>query len=242
MDDESEKIAALIESLHHTHKKVIRQAAETLISMAPELPGLTERLYRLLDDAPQEKRWPIAYVLAQISPPSPLCLDVLKQTLNHEDPDIRWAVALLFVRLGKNNDGTPPLLFALLKTGTPTQRRMALYCLLDMDLKDAVSLEAMLQSLRDPDPLVRVAAVTSLKVRSDVGKDGLDWLLQLFLEDTDPRVRHTAAITLAQLGAPSQEIRTALKNASQSQNSQLRKAASAALDLLQKKGPTNSAS
>lgn len=237
MDDESEKIARLIESLYHADKKVIREAAQSLISMAPELPRLTERLDRLLHDTSPEKRWPIAYVLAQISPPSPLCLDVLKETLDHKDPDLRWAVALLFVRLGKNDDGVPASLLDLLKTGTPTQRRMALYSLRDMDLKDMASLEGMLESLRDPDPLVRVAAVTSLKARREVGKDGLDCLLELFLKDPDPRVRHTAAITLAQLGAPSQEIRTALQNASQSQDPQLRRAASAALDLLQKKGP-----
>lgn len=240
MDEESEKIAHLIGSLYHTHKKIIRQAAETLISMAPDLPDLAERLYKLLNDTPQEKRWPIAYVLAHISSPSSVCLDVLKQTLDHRDPDIRWAVALLLVRLGKNDDGTAALLFELLKTGTATQRRMVLYCLRDMDLKDTASLEAMLESLEDPEPLVRVAAVTSLKLRHEVGKHGLDSLLQLFLQDPDPRVRHTAAITMAQLGASTREIRTALEGASQSQDPQLKRVASAALDLLKKKGPTNS--
>lgn len=237
MKEESEKIASLIESLNHPNKKVIRQAAETLISMALYLPQLTERLNRLLIDTPEERRWPIAYVLAHISPPSSSCLNVLKETLDSGDPDIRWAVGLLLVRLGKANRGIVTHLLDLLKTGTPTQRRMAVYCLRDIDLKDTCSLQALLESLRDPEPLVRVAAVTSLKLRPEIGKDGLDSLLRLFLEDPDSRVRYTAALALAQLGAPTDEIRAALKDASRSEDPQLKKAANAALDLLQKKGP-----
>ena len=241
MQEESEKISSLIDSLNHPDKKVIRQAAETLISIGSHLPELSQRLERLLSDTPAENRWPIAYVLAHISPLSSSCLDVLKETLGSEDPDIRWAVALLLVRLGKSDGGIVPLLLDLLKTGIPTQRRMAVYCLRDMNLKDTPSLQALLQSLRDPEPLVRVAAVASLRVRTEVGKDGVNRLLHLFLEDPDSRVRNTAAITLARLGAPTDEIRTALKDASQSKDPQLKKAANAALDLLQKKGPASPA-
>ena len=238
MEEDPEQIASLIVSLNHPNKKVIRQAADTLISMAPNFPGLSERLHRLLSDSPEEKRWPIAYVLAQISPPSPSCLHALKETLGNKDPDLRWAAGLLLVRLGKGDRGVVALLLDLLKSGTPTQRRMALYCLRDIYVKDATSLQALLQSLRDPDPLVRVAAVSSLKVHSDIGKEGLDVLLDLFLGDPDSRVRHTAALALAQLGAPTREIRRALEEASQSEDAQLRKAANAALDLLRKKEPT----
>ncbi len=235
MEEDPEQIASLIASLNHPNKKVIRQAAETLISMAPKFPELSERLQRLLSDSPDEKRWPIAYVLAHISPPSPSCRHALSETLGSKDPDIRWAVGLLLVRLGKSDREVVNLLLDLLKSGTPTQKRMALYCLRDINLKDKAFLRAFLGMLWDLDPLVRVAAVTSLKIRPDVGKDGLDHLLDLFLRDPDSRVRHTAALALAQLGAPTREIRGALEEASQSDNPQLRKAAIAALDLLQKK-------
>ena len=238
MEEESERIDSLINSLHHRDKKVIRQAADALISSAPGFPDLARRLDRLLGDTSEGNRWPIAYVLAHISsPPSSSCLSALKETLGSKDPDIRWAVALLLVRLGKSDRGIVTLLLELLKSGTPTQRRMALYCLRDIDLKDSVSLQAFQESLRDSDALVRVAAVTSLKSRSDINKEVLDLLLQLFLADPDSRVRHTAALALAQLGAPTREIRRALEDASQSADPQLKKAASAALNLLQKKGP-----
>ena len=102
MEEESGRIASLIDSLKHPDKKVIRQAADALISMAPGFPELPGRLGRLLSEPPADKSWPIAYVLAHISSPSPLCLHVLRETLDSKDPDIRWAVGLLLVRLGNS--------------------------------------------------------------------------------------------------------------------------------------------
>jgi len=238
MKEDSEQIASLISSLNHPDKKVIRQAADSLISMALHRPEVIQRLNDLLSEAPEGSRWPIAYVLAQIGSPSSACLHVLKEALDTRDPDIRWAVGLLLVRLGKSHVDVVALMLDLLKTGTATQRRMALYCLRDVGPEDKSFQQALLESLRDADPLVRVAAVTSLKFLPKIGKDGLDFLLHLFLSDPDSRVRRTAALSLAQLGAPSEEIRAALKDASRSDDPQLKKAATAALDLVEKKGPT----
>ena len=77
--------------------------------------------------------------------------------------------------------------------------------------------------------------VTTLKSRAELGKDHLDRLLRLFLEDPDPRVRHTLALTLAELGSPGGAIHSALANASRSDDPNLKKAAIAALELLKKK-------
>lgn len=234
--EDTTKVDLLIESLKHPEKKVIRQAAEGLVAMAPETPQLAPRLNRLLAVTPGTYRWPIAYVLAQISRPSEPCLETLTDALHHGDPDIRWATAALLVRLGKKDESIAVRLRMLLRSGTPSQRRMAVYCLRDIDQAEA-SLEALLESLHDPDPLVRVAAVTSLKVHSRIGNKGLHLLLRLFREDPDPRVRRSAALTLARLDPFSDEIRLALREAALSQDPHLRKAAQAALDLLQKKGP-----
>jgi len=102
-------------------------------------------------------------------------------------------------------------------------------------LTDSVSLLALLEALRDRDPTVRVAGVTSLKARPDIDANGKNVLFQLFVKDSDIRVRNAAAVTLAQLGAPSEEFLAALAGAAQSENSQLKKSASAALALLQNK-------
>ena len=233
MEELPEEIASLIESLNHSDKRIIRRAAETLISMAPQLPDLVERLERILSE--NKRHWPVAYVLARLSRPSSLCLEVLKETLDSKDPDIRWAIAVLLVGLAKGTGDMLPLFFDLLRTGTPTQRRMAVYCLRDLKLRDSTSLQMLVDSLHDPDPLVRVAIVTTLKSRAELGKDHLDRLLRLFLEDPDPRVRHTLALTLAELGSPGGAIHSALANASRSDDPNLKKAAIAALELLKKK-------
>ena len=101
MEEEPRGIASLVQSLKHGNKKVVRQASDSLIAMAPQLPQLGERLDRLLSETPQENRWPIAYVLAHMSGPSPLCRNVLLETLDSKDPDLRWAAAQLLVRLGE---------------------------------------------------------------------------------------------------------------------------------------------
>lgn len=236
MKNGAEDIASLIESLDHPNRAVVRAAVDSLVALGPG-PEIQQALNKLLNDSSRKIRWPIAYTLAQLSFPSSQCLEVLIEGLGSEDQDIRWATLLLTARLGKSDERIVSLLLGLLKTGSSIQRRMAVYCLRDMDLKDAESLQALMESLRDPDPLVRVAAVTSLKGRPEVGQEGGDLLLHLFLKDPDPRVRHTAALTLAQLGDPTEEIRAALKDASRGDDPQLKKAANAALDLLQKKGP-----
>ena len=241
MDEEPDKIAALIAALHHPEKKVIRQAAEALISMAAVSPELVERLRLLLIETPAERRWPFGYVLAHLPPLSPECLNALTHTLESEDPDLRWATAVLLARLGKTAPGVTARLIGILKSGAPTQRRMAVYCLRDIGATDALSHQALLDALRDPEPLVRVAALTSLKGRPRLVQNELEFLLRLLREDPDSRIRYSAALVLAKSAAPTDEIRAALQEASRSGDALLKKAANAALRLLQKKGPASSA-
>ncbi|MBI2539706.1 MAG: HEAT repeat domain-containing protein [Deltaproteobacteria bacterium] len=235
MEKESRQLLSLIHSLNQPDKRALRQAVDALISTAPRFPHLARELECLLAEKPGTENWPVAYVLAHISSPSPLCLRVLGETLGATDPDIRWAVVLLLVRLAKQNARIVGLLFDLLKSGAPIQRRMALYCLRDTEADETAILQALLESLRDPDPLVRVAAVNSLKNRADIGRDGLDRLLDVFLRDADLRVRRTTALVLAHLGAPTGEILAALEYASTSRDPHLKKAAEAALALLKKR-------
>lgn len=159
----------------------------------------------------------------------------LFDTLDHHEPDIRWAIALLLMRIAKNHGEVIGLLINLVDNGTVNQKRMAIYCLRDLSLPDAESLAATLRALRDGDPTVRVAAVTSLKSRDDVGEIERETLLRLFLEDDDLRVRNAAAITLANWGSPTEALLAALHAAAAGENAQLKKAALVALAILDKK-------
>jgi hypothetical protein len=89
--------------------------------------------------------------------------------------------------------------------------------------------------LDDDEPTVRVAAVTSFKLRSDVDAAVRQKLLASYLRDTDDRVKNAVAVTLASLGSADQEFLRALTEASISGNQQIKKSADAALKILQKK-------
>jgi HEAT repeat protein len=121
---------------------------------------------------------------------------------------------------------------------------MALYCLRDLALSDTASLTALLAALRDHEPTVRVAAAICLKARPDIDDAGKNILLQAYSNDAESRVRHAAAIALANLGSPAAEFLIALRKNSESENEQTKKAAVAALDLLEKRrsAPSGSAS
>ena len=235
MTDENEKISTLIDALEHPDKLVIRRAVDALIEFAGRQREVAATLNQLLADTRRKNLWPIAYILANLPSPSQTVLKVLMDTLGSHDSDVRWAVALLLIRLAKTDPQLVSHFLELLSKGTAIQRRMAIYCLRDLGLEDDVSLQELLTSLHDSDPMVRVAAVISLKSRRGCNAEGKNSLMKLFLEDPDSRVRNVAAVTLAQLGWNSEEFRQALAGASQSDNAPERKAASVALALLQKK-------
>jgi len=190
-------IASLIESLAHSDRAVVRKAIDSLVTIGHERPEVRESLNRLLQEVSSEKRWPVAYTLGQLSQPSSSCLDTLMEALGSEDPDIRWATLQLLIRLGKNDRRILPLISDLLNSGSPTQRRMAVYCLRDLGLEDR---SVQLQCLGDTDPLVRVAVVVALSKQSRLSEDVLSVLVRLNVNDTDSRVRNAAGFVLERLG------------------------------------------
>ena len=235
MDRGDNKIAPLMADLEKSDKPTLRRAVDALIRIAADDPQIGKILSELLNDSSRKNRWPIAYILANLPSPAQSSVQALVETLDHRDPDIRWAVALLLTRLAKTQRQILRLLIELASKGTANQRRMAIYTLRDVGLSDDESVETLLSSLRDPDPTVRVAAVTSLKTQSGLSEEGKNELLQRFSQDQDPRVRNTAAVILAYLGAPSEEFLSALTKASASDNAQLKKAATTALNILKNK-------
>jgi HEAT repeat protein len=236
MSGESQDLELLLASLVQPDKRQIRKAVDALIALAPQQPDLTRRLEGLLAAAARENCWPIAYILGNLPNPSSPCLEALLAALNHDDPDIRWAVALLLGRLGKSDRLLAERLLALGQSGTPQQRRMVIYCLRASDPSGGVFWRALKQAIHDAEPLVRVAAVTSLKLCPDAARESLDLLIGALHRDPDSRVQCAAAITLPYLEG-SGTIRAALEKALDSGNLQLQKACRAALELMKKKEP-----
>jgi HEAT repeat protein len=235
MDRSEHKIAALMADLEKSDKPTLRKTVDALVHMVADDAEIGTTLGELLNDPRRKNRWPIAYILASLPSPPQSSIEVLIETLDHRDPDIRWAVALILIRLAKADKQILRLLIELASKGTANQRRMAIYSLRDVGVGDEESVQTLLSSLSDLDPTVRVAAVTSLKLQSGLGEIGKNELLRLFLNDRDLRVRNSSAVTLAQLGAPSEAFLSELTKAAASNNAQLKKAANAALDILKKR-------
>ena len=227
-------IGRLIDDLDGSDKRKIRTAVEALIALARDSATTQKMLEEQLKDPAGLHRWPVAYILASARVPSGQILEILLNTLDTPDSDIRWAVLLLIVRLGKTDARIPTLVVQLAEAGSPTQRRMALYCLRDLCVEDEIALPSFLRGLKDPEPLVRVAAIIGLKRRRAVSDAVRKQLLDTFLKDPDSRVRSTAAVVSAQLRLVSEEFSAGLDAASRSDDPQIKKAALAALSLLQK--------
>ena len=238
--------AALIADLDRHDKPAIRAAVDSLIERATVSPRLRDTLNQRLTEAGHQNYWPVAYILGNLPNPSRAAITGLLEALDHRDPDIRWAIALLLVRIAKTNKDLEVMnsLIELCAAGSGNQKRMALYAIRDLSLSDPASLGALLAALRDSEPTVRVAAAICLKARQDIDDAGKDLLLGLYLNDVELKVRHAVAITLAALGAPPRDFVLALKANSTSENEQTKKAAIAALELLGKRGsaPAGSAS
>jgi HEAT repeat protein len=231
---EGNQIADWIQALDRPDKQALRLAVDGLISLLGTSPDIVGVLQNLLKDPQRKNRWPVAFVLAHLSPPISEPLQILLDALDDPDPDIRWAIILLLARLTKTNAAQLQLPLSLLVTGTATQRRMVIYYLKELKLQNEIIVETFLKTLRDPDPTVRVAAIITLKEQA-VSVNGKQALLELLVRDPDVRVQHAAAITLASLGSPSKEFLSALDQAAQSAQAPLKKAVSAALRILQEK-------
>src|SRR5438270_894773 len=104
MDDS--EIAALIANLDHSDKPTIRAAVDALIPIAAESSDLRARLSDRLTQSGHKTYWPVAYILGQFPAPSYAVVQTLLDALDHREPDIRWAMALLLIRVAsKSKDG-----------------------------------------------------------------------------------------------------------------------------------------
>jgi HEAT repeat protein len=227
------QVGALIADLERTEKPIVRAAVNALISLAQASVEVRDTLHQRLGEPQVKNPWAIAYVLAHLPQPSDDVTQRLLEGLGHPDPDIRWAIGLLLVQLANRDEEITRQLLRLCATGNALQRRMAIYCLRDLNLHDAASTQVFLLALRDPDALVRIAAAAALKKKTHLDLGAKDILLTVFLEDPDNRVRSVAAVTLAQIGEPSERFLRALNLAKSSENEQIRRAANAALFLLE---------
>jgi HEAT repeat protein len=219
--------AALGACLGHERKVVQRRAGEALAALAARGVDVAPLLRAGLAASEFRARWGAAYALALSGPPPPEALPVLLEALGADDGDLRWAAARIVAGLAKS----PALLSdlrTLARAGNAPARKMALYCLRDLDVRDPASEATAVESLRDPDPHVRLAAQATL-ARVAVDRATAAQYLLAALAEAPIAERRAAAAALGTLGVATRSVLFALHAAADEDDPPLARAARGAL-------------
>ncbi|HTR61656.1 MAG TPA: HEAT repeat domain-containing protein [Candidatus Binataceae bacterium] len=228
-----EAIEAIAACLTADSKTIRRRAADALGAIGRHNSNIVALIRPGLNGASPRIRFGTAYALGTID--GALDLDAapaLCEALGDSDGDVRWAAAELIVRLGPRdphrvrND-----LLELLGTGNAPARKMALYCIRDLELTGDEVLCAASSSSRDQDSHVRLAALALLATSFANREEAIAQMLERLEADGDAGVRRAAAIALGASRGGSERVAAALRNASrQSADESLARAARSALD------------
>lgn len=227
LDDDD--LAFLAECLGSAHKAVQRPAADVLAARAAGDARVRALLDRALDAPALGLRWGAVYALSRSRtgmPPG--VLDVLLEVFGLADGDIRWAAAAIVVGMGAAP--TVAALADLARDGNAAQRKMALYCLRDLEARTPEVLTRVHHALDDDVVGVRLAAMAAVARLAAPAPAACALVARL--ADADARLRRTAAATLGRLGVADAAVTDALGAAAEADDAVLARTARRSLDRL----------
>ncbi len=234
-------VEKLMRELGDARKSAQRKAIDELVAIAASgSPVVIEKLRDSLASADRRARWASAYALCQIGAGAFAmdCAEVLCEAMSDEDGDIRWAATELMVRLGREN--LAPISARLLKLAADPDsdrnaRKMALYCIRDLDITGPELIAIAEHALHDSDVHVRLAALALLSGMRDGAEAATRIMLVCLKSDPDAGVRRAAASALGNIQSTTAEATAALASAAADRSDEsLAKAARGALDRLEK--------
>ena len=223
-------LALLLDALGAPTKAEQRRAAEVLAAVARAGQDVAPLLEQGLADGSARRRWGAAYACSVMGATSPACLPILLEALGSDDGDVRWAAATIIRSLPGYQDVVPELR-ALVHALCPLQRKMALYCLRDLSAQASGLDDELLAALRDDEPAVRLAALSTVTVLAQ-DRQAAARAVMGRLDDADAGVRRAAAAALGRLGPAEPAIIEALQRARDGADPALTRAAASALVLL----------
>jgi HEAT repeat protein len=237
-DNGAKMVENLIRELGDAHKTVQRRAIDELAALAGAgNPNVTEKLRASLASDDRRVRWAAAYALGQIGA-SALAMDsadVLCEAMADDDGDIRWAATNLMVQLGRKNPAEiGARLLKLASGGDRNARKMALYCIRDLEIAGPELLAVVESAAHDPDVHVRLAAVSVLSRTRDASGQAVRLMLGCLMSDSDAGVRRAAASALGNIQDGNIDAAAALESAAGSDDESLARAARGALERLNK--------
>ena len=241
-DSTASVIENLIRELGDAHKTVQRRAIDELVAIAATGNRfVSEKLRESVGSADRRVRWAAAYALGQIGSTAFAMdsADALCEAMADDDGDIRWAATNLMVRLGQQNENLVEIGARLLKlaaTGDRNARKMALYCIRDLEIAGPELLAVVEASVHDPDVHVRLAALSVLSRIRDASGQSVRIMLECMKSDTDAGVRRAAASALGNIQNATADAMAALASAAaDTSDESLARAARGALDRLEKR-------
>jgi HEAT repeat protein len=224
---EPAELESLVACLGHPAKAIQRPAADACGALAGRGVPVEPLLIAALDAADPRLRFGAAYALARLGPPTAAALPALLGALAIDDGDVRWAAADIITRTEPRATTVSELL-PLVTGGNAPQRKMALYCLRDLEASSDEVERAALAALDDIDGGVRLAAMATLTRLARNRPPVAEGLLNALTAD-DPRERRAAAAALGDLGLDTPAVRAALESATQAEDASLRRAAERSL-------------
>ncbi|MFI5395873.1 MAG: HEAT repeat domain-containing protein [Candidatus Binatia bacterium] len=227
---DSEEIEALAECLGSECELIQRRAAETLAALGQHDTTVQALLLRSLQSGASRRRWGAVFALSLTGQVPLAALPVLLQAMGAQDGDVRWAAADIVTHM-KGEAAVVDALRSLLHNGDAWQRKMAVYCLRDLDARSPEIEAALRAALSHTHVGVRLAAISGL-ARLACDRPLIAHELIAMLDDADSGVRRAAAAALGTLGEHAECVMAALRHAAGSADQSLRRAAERSLRLL----------
>jgi len=191
---------ALVDSLAGTSRSEQRRRSEILQTLLPESGAVSTALGHALESPEADLRWGAAYTLGKSEPDNPRIWPALREMLAAEDGDSRWAAAEITCNMARLSPQLLDELRSATREDGATMRRMALYCLRDLQAEGLF--EVARDRLNDPEGHVRLSALSTLTTTTipDRQRQGLlEKLIEIVERDPVPGVQRSAVATLGKL-------------------------------------------
>ena len=195
-------VEALVAALGDPVRAVWRAAADALASIGRRDAGVLAALRGALASGEPRTRRVAALVGARLAPREMRLLPPLVEALGSQDGYLRWGAARALVELSRAQGEVHPLLLHVAHSDPDAvSRRMAAFCLRDVEPADPRTAAALLAASRDAVVAVRRAALSALASLLEPPRDVEERLREALGSDADGACRRIAAAVLGGLGA-----------------------------------------